>query len=71
METTSYGQSHHAETKEWPGERDNAKKRKTILARCTQARTTTHAQPGRTTSIRGQVKWEESIRFRVTENTDK
>jgi len=42
--------SHQEETRELPGERDNARNN----VRCKQARKTTHARPGWTTSRRGQ-----------------
>jgi len=58
---------HYEETRELPGERDNARNN----ARCTQARKTMHARSGWTTSIHGQPRLlvEESIR--MTEDRDK
>jgi len=53
-----------AQTGEWPGERDNARNN----ARCTQARKTTHARRGWTTSRRGQDSpWKSRSEWQRTE----
>jgi len=55
--------SHHEETRELPGERDNARNN----ARCTQARKTTHGLDGQHQYVDSPM--EES--FTVTEDRDK
>ena len=55
--------SHHEETRELPGQRDNAKNN----ARCTQARKATHGLDGQHQDVDSPV--EESIR--MTEDRDK
>jgi len=56
--------SHHEETRELPGERDNARNN----ARCTKARKTTHGLDGQHQDVEG-LPVEESIR--MTEDRDK
>ena len=56
--------SHHEETRELPGERDNARNN----ARCTQARKATHGLDGQHKSCKG-LPVEESVR--MTEDRDK
>ena len=56
--------SHHEETRELPGERDDARNN----ARCTQARKTTHGLDGQHQDV-DRTPVEESIR--MTEDRDK